>query len=75
MKMLAMIGAFLGVSKVLLTMLLGSIIGTLYVVRHPRGRQSLKSAVPFGPFLGVAAILSMFWGTEIIEWYTGLVIG
>jgi len=74
-KMLAMVGAFLGVGKVLLTMLLGSVIGSLYVVPLVLlGRQSMKSSVPFGPFLGLAALISLFAGAEIIDWYMNLVI-
>ena len=74
-KMLAMVGAFLGVGKVLLTMLLGSVIGSLYVVPLVLlGRQSMKTSVPFGPFLGIAALISLFFGTEIIDWYLALVI-
>ena len=74
-KMLAMVGAFLGVGKVLLTMLLGSVIGSLYVVPLVLiGRQSMKTSVPFGPFLGLAALISLFAGAEIIDWYLGLVI-
>ena len=72
-KMLAMVGAFLGAPKVLLTMLLGSVIGTLWVLPLLLlGRIDMKAPVPFGPFLGVAAILSMYFGSEIIAWYFGL---
>jgi leader peptidase (prepilin peptidase)/N-methyltransferase len=74
-KMLAMVGAFLGMSKVLLTMLLGSVIGSIYVVPLVLlGRHTMKTPVPFGPFLGVAALVSLFWGSEIIDWYLGLVV-
>ena len=74
-KMLAMAGVFLGVGKVLLTMLLGSVIGSLYVVPLVLiGRQSMKTSVPFGPFLGLAALISLFAGTQIIDWYLALVI-
>ena len=74
-KMLAMVGAFLGVPGVLLTMFLGSVIGTLVVVPMVLvGRQGMKTPVPFGPFLGLAALISMFWGGEIIDWYLGLAI-
>jgi prepilin signal peptidase PulO-like enzyme (type II secretory pathway) len=74
-KMLAMVGAFLGMPGVLLTMFLGSVIGTLVVVPMVlAGRQGMKSPVPFGPFLGLAAWISMFWGGEIIDWYLGLAI-
>ncbi len=75
-KMLAMVGAFLGAPRVLLTMLLGSVIGSLIVLPLVfLGRHGMKTAVPFGPFLGVAALISMLWGVEIIDWYLGLTIG
>jgi len=74
-KMLSMVGAFLGVSNVLLTMMLGSVLGSIYVVPLVLARRhSMKTAVTFGPFLGLAAILSMLWGRQIIAWYTGLVV-
>ncbi|MFQ5701355.1 MAG: prepilin peptidase [Acidobacteriota bacterium] len=74
-KMLAMVGAFLGLPRVLLTIVLGSMIGTLTVVPLLLlGRLSMKSPVPFGPFLGVAALISMFWGTRIIAWYLHLAL-
>ncbi|HET6373195.1 MAG TPA: prepilin peptidase [Candidatus Polarisedimenticolia bacterium] len=74
-KMLAMVGAFLGAPRVILTMFLGSVIGTLMVVPLVlAGRRSMKTPVPFGPFLGVAALASMLLGAEILDWYFGLVI-
>ena len=73
-KMLAMVGAFLGAPQVVLTMLLGSVIGTIIVVPLVlAGRRSMKTPVPFGPFLGVAAIVVMLWGSQILEWYGALV--
>lgn len=69
-KMLAMVGAFLGVKGVLLTMFLGSVVGTLVVVPMVlAGRQGMKVPVPFGPFLGLGAMVSIFWGDSIIDWY------
>jgi len=74
-KMLAMVGAFLGTPRVLLTMLLGSVLGSLYVLPMVvSGRHNMKTPVPFGPFLGLAALVSMFWGSEIIRWYLDLVV-
>jgi len=74
-KMLAMVGAFLGMPRVLLTMLLGSVIGSLYVLPMvATGRHNMKTPVPFGPFLGLAALISMFWGTAIIRWYLDIVV-
>ena len=31
-----------------------------------------KDAVPFGPFLAGAALVSLFWGQDILDWYRGL---
>jgi leader peptidase (prepilin peptidase) / N-methyltransferase len=71
-KMLAMIGAFLGWRLMLLTLvvasLLGSIVGvSLIVLRH----GSMKSALPFGTFLTLAAFVALVTGTRIISWYLG----
>lgn len=72
-KLLAMIGAFLGWKAVIFTILVGSAIGTVLgiamAVRTPGGR---KLAIPFGPFLGLGALLFIFQGQKIIAWYIGL---
>ncbi len=74
-KMLAMVGAFLGPAAVLLTIVLGSMIGTLVVApRLVLGRIGLKNPVPFGPFLGMAAIVALFWGDRILTWYLDLAL-
>ena len=69
-KLLAMIGAFLGWQGVLLTLLLasfiGSIVGVVWMVA--RGADS-KLAIPFGPFLALGALVTLFWGDTIIRWY------
>lgn len=72
-KLLAMIGAFLGWKAVIFTILVGSAIGTVLglamAIRTPGGR---KLAVPFGPFLSLGALLFIFQGQKIIAWYIGL---
>jgi leader peptidase (prepilin peptidase)/N-methyltransferase len=74
-KMLAMAGAFLGGPGILLTMLLGSTLGALYVIPLlATGRHTMKTPVPFGPFLGIGALISAFWGERLIAWYLGLVV-
>jgi leader peptidase (prepilin peptidase)/N-methyltransferase len=71
-KMLAMIGAFLGWKLVILTLvfssLLGSVIGLL-VIAIKRG--GLKHALPYGTFLSLAALVSSLFGERIVEWYVG----
>ena len=74
-KMLAMVGAFLGAPGVLLTIMLGSLLGTFIVVPLlMSGKLTMKHPVPFGPFLGAGAIIAVFWGDRIISWYTGIAL-
>jgi leader peptidase (prepilin peptidase)/N-methyltransferase len=74
-KMLAMVGAFLGPQLVIMTILLASIVGTLCVLPLLlAGRRGMKSAIPFGPFLGIGALVAMLWGEPILRWYSDLVI-
>jgi leader peptidase (prepilin peptidase) / N-methyltransferase len=72
-KLLAMIGAFLGWKSVILTILLGSLIGSIIgiSVMILKGKD-FKYAIPFGPFLSLGAVLSLFYGSEIVSWYLGL---
>lgn len=69
-KLIGMIGAFLGWQNVLLTIFLGalsgSIVGLFLIVAKGRGR---RVPIPFGPFLSVGALASLFWGSEILWWY------
>jgi leader peptidase (prepilin peptidase)/N-methyltransferase len=98
-KLMALIGAFLGVKLTLLVLLLGSIIGSFFglflilwvwmkrLLRRRRTHPSEASGVsrsrawnsailiyrnfeiPFGVFLGAAALVSAFWGTALVDWY------
>jgi leader peptidase (prepilin peptidase) / N-methyltransferase len=73
-KLLAMIGAFLGWKPVLLTMLIAAIIGsivgvTLIACKVLRRDQYL----PFGPFLALGAIVSMFFHQDLFNWYIGFI--
>jgi leader peptidase (prepilin peptidase)/N-methyltransferase len=69
-KLLAMIGAALGWKGVLFTIFIGSAIGTLIgIILMLRTRKGLKLAIPFGPFLSIGAIIYIFFGSSIINWY------
>jgi len=62
-KLIAMIGAFLGWKGALLTIFCGSILGVaggLFVMR--KGKEGLKTAIPFGPYLCAAALVARFLG-------------
>ena len=72
-KMLAMIGAFLGVQLVLLTFVLSSFIGGLAGgLLILSGRGTMASKVPFGTFLAVAALIASLYGDGMVNWYIGL---
>jgi leader peptidase (prepilin peptidase)/N-methyltransferase len=72
-KLIAMIGAFLGWQGALFTIfsgaLMGSLVGGMLMFL---GRKGRKDKVPFGPFLSGGAVLFIFIGDEVIRWYLGL---
>jgi len=69
-KLLAMMGAFLGWVAVpfiiFASSLTGSIIGISLMLAQ---KKDTKLAIPFGPFLAFGAILYVFCGKDIIDWY------
>ena len=69
-KLLAMIGAFLGWKAVILTILLSSLIGSItgIIIMVSKGKD-FKYAIPFGPFLSLGAVIALFYQNEIIFWY------
>ena len=66
-KMMAMVGAFTGWTGVLLTIFLGSLLGTLIFV--PLAVIGKKKLVPFGVFLALGAAVTYLWGPTIVTWY------
>ncbi len=69
-KMMAMVGALMGWKAVFLTLFLGSFTGAVFglflMVARGKGR---KTKIPFGPFLAFGAVVTMFFGQEILSWY------
>jgi leader peptidase (prepilin peptidase)/N-methyltransferase len=72
-KLAAMLGAFLGWQKMLLTVLLASTAGTVVglLAIALRGRD-MRYALPLGTFLGAAGTLVVFAGEQLLAWYRGL---
>ncbi len=65
-KMMAMVGAFVGARGVFLTIFLGALIGAVVF-----GPISLKTGklVPFGIFLSLGAAVTAIWGPAVVAWY------
>jgi leader peptidase (prepilin peptidase) / N-methyltransferase len=73
-KLLAMIGAFLGWKPTLLTIMVGALVGSVVGV----GLITLKfmrrdQYVPFGPFLALGALVALFFHQDLIGWYLNLI--
>lgn len=71
-KMLSMIGAFLGWELMLVTLILASFAGSIIGVGViALGRGGMKAALPFGTFLAVGALTAAVAGDPLIDWYIG----
>ena len=69
-KMMAMVGSLMGWKSVLLTTFLGSlsgaVLGIFLMIAKGKGR---KTKIPFGPFLALGTLITLFYGQEILYWY------
>jgi len=73
-KLLAMIGAAIGIKGVFFTIFAGSLLGTFFgllIMIYTKIADS-KLKIPFGPFLSMGAILYIFFGEQLILWYLGI---
>jgi leader peptidase (prepilin peptidase)/N-methyltransferase len=72
-KMIAMIGAFLGIRGALLTVVLGSVLGSVIGLAYIKltKRDTATYQLPFGTFLGVAALIAAMAGEGLMGWYGG----
>jgi leader peptidase (prepilin peptidase)/N-methyltransferase len=70
-KMLAMLGAFLGWKAVIVTRVLASFSGAFVgIAMMATQRGGMKYALPFGTFLALGAAAAMFVGDPLITWYS-----
>lgn len=72
-KLLAMIGAFLGWKGALVALVVGAFAGSIIgiTVMLLKGKD-MKYAIPFGPFLSLGALCSLLYGAELLHWYLSL---
>jgi leader peptidase (prepilin peptidase)/N-methyltransferase len=72
-KLLAMVGAWLGWKAIPFILFSSSFIGALIGgISLLSARKSLRYKIPFGPFISIASIIYIFFGLEIINWYISL---
>ena len=71
-KMLGMIGAFLGWELALFTLFAASLLGVVVGVPMTLIRRDRYYQIPLGTFLALGALVAAFAGPQILDWYTGL---
>lgn len=72
-KMLFMVGAYLGWRLTILTIFLGALSGSVIGVGTMlyEGKRDLQKQLPFGVFLGIGAIIALLVGSRVVAWYAG----
>jgi len=72
-KMMFMVGAYLGwrltIFTIFVGVLTGSIIGVLLMARQRE--RNMQMLLPFGVFLGIGAVFSLLFGSQLVDWYGG----
>ena len=73
-KLMAMVGAFLGLRGALLTLIVGALLGSVvgYACIRIAHKDPASYELPFGTFLGIAAIAVSFAGPLVISWYSSI---
>jgi leader peptidase (prepilin peptidase)/N-methyltransferase len=74
-KLAALIGLVTGFPLIFLAMFLGIVGGGLTAAILLLAKlKSRKDAIPFGPFLSLAAMITLFWGSNILNWFNSILI-
>ena len=74
-KLAAMLGAFFGWEKLLLTVFLATLAGSVVgIAAIAGGRGSLQHRLPLGTFLGAAAVAVAFEGDSLVAWYRSVLL-
>jgi len=67
------LGLLFGWPDILIIAMMAFVIGGIYgLALIAGGKKTMKSAVPFGPFLVIASAVAFFWGSALFQWYFGL---
>ena len=72
-KLAGLIGLATGFPLVFFPIILGAILGAVVAVALVVAKKrTFKETLPFGPFLALAAMVTLLWGNNILSWYLGL---
>jgi leader peptidase (prepilin peptidase)/N-methyltransferase len=72
-KLAALIGLATGFPLVFFSVIMGAILGGIVAVALVISKKrKRRQTIPFGPFLAVAAMITLLWGSNIMSWYLGL---
>jgi leader peptidase (prepilin peptidase)/N-methyltransferase len=72
-KLAALIGLATGFPLVFVAIIMGAILGGIVAVALMIAKKrTRRETIPFGPFLALAAMVTLLWGSNILNWYLGL---
>jgi leader peptidase (prepilin peptidase) / N-methyltransferase len=73
-KMIAMIGAFLGLQGALLTLIISSVVGSIVglIFIYTTGKNASTYELPFGTFLGAACLATAIFGETVLHFYSSM---
>ena len=72
-KLVALIGLAVGFPLVLFSIILGAILGSIVALALMIAKKrKFRETLPFGPFLALAAMVTLLWGSDVLSWYRGL---
>jgi len=71
-KLMGLVGALTGWPGALFTLFGGAVLGAVVGVALLAVKgKNMRTAIPFGPFLSIAAVIYLFYGNRIVSWYLG----
>lgn len=75
-KLVAAAGFFLGWEKLFLAVLIASVLGSVVLlIVNRKNREGRETEYPFGPFLVAGMLTALLFGSQLINWYLGLLGG
>jgi len=72
-KLIGMIGVFIGWQYALISIFIGALFGSIYgIYMMVSGKMTRETRIPFGPFISLGAVIMILYGDVLLNWYIGL---